>query len=77
MNVLTRCNVYLVMQFPSMASLQGALPNVAGPAGLMRTSSLDTPSPTWMQSQSSHLPGMPPLAPSFAPTMSPSNIASL
>ncbi|KAI8570988.1 hypothetical protein RHMOL_Rhmol01G0082000 [Rhododendron molle] len=49
--------------FPSMASLQGALPNVAGSAGLLRASSLDTLSPTWMQSQSSYLPGMPPQAP--------------
>lgn len=58
--------------FPSMASLQGALPNMSAPAGLLRASSLDTPLPTWMQSQSSYLPGMPPQAPSFASAMPPS-----
>lgn len=57
-----------------MASLQGALPNMSAPAGLLRASSLDTPLPTWIQSQSSYLPGMPPQAPSFASAMPPSNI---
>ena len=43
--------VLLVVQFPSMASLHGALPNVP-PPGLVRTSSLGTPSPMWMPAQS-------------------------
>ncbi|XP_039023897.1 probable ADP-ribosylation factor GTPase-activating protein AGD14 isoform X2 [Hibiscus syriacus] len=38
--------------FPSMASLQGALPNVPPPSGPMRTSSLGTPSSTRMSPQS-------------------------
>ncbi|XWS72002.1 hypothetical protein CRYUN_Cryun02cG0003300 [Craigia yunnanensis] len=38
--------------FPSMASLQGALPNVPPPSGLVRTSSLGTPSSAWMPPQS-------------------------
>ncbi|KAL7189557.1 hypothetical protein ACSBR1_039245 [Camellia fascicularis] len=66
--------------FPSMASLQGALPNVAAPAGLLRTSSLGTPSPTWMPSQSSYPSAMHPhpsamhhqAPPSFASAMPPS-----
>lgn len=66
--------------FPSMASLQGALPNVAAPAGLLHTSSLGTPSPTWMPSQSSYPSAMHPhpsamhhqAPPSFASAMPPS-----
>ncbi|KAL6974365.1 hypothetical protein U1Q18_028547 [Sarracenia purpurea var. burkii] len=58
--------------FPSMASLQGALPNVTAPSGLLRTSSLGTPSPTWMSSHSSYLPAMIPQTPSFASAMPPS-----
>ncbi|TYJ24554.1 hypothetical protein E1A91_A08G268200v1 [Gossypium mustelinum] len=41
------------MQTPlSMASLQGALPNLPPPSGLLRTSSLSTPSSAWMPPQS-------------------------
>ncbi|KAL1159280.1 hypothetical protein V6Z11_A08G281200 [Gossypium hirsutum] len=36
----------------SMASLQGALPNLPPPSGLLRTSSLGTPSSAWMPPQS-------------------------
>ncbi|XP_057506172.1 probable ADP-ribosylation factor GTPase-activating protein AGD14 isoform X2 [Actinidia eriantha] len=57
--------------FPSMASLQGALPNMSAPAGLLRTSSLGTPTPTWMPSQSNYPLAMPPQAPSFASAMPP------
>ncbi|XP_028060688.1 uncharacterized protein LOC114264283 [Camellia sinensis] len=46
-------------EFPSMASLHGALPNVAAPAGLLSTSSLGTPSTSWMPSQSSYPSAMP------------------
>ncbi|CAL5411793.1 unnamed protein product [Camellia sinensis] len=46
-------------KFPSMASLHGALPNVAAPAGLLSTSSLGTPSTSWMPSQSSYPSAMP------------------
>ncbi|XVF49219.1 hypothetical protein PTKIN_Ptkin03bG0251100 [Pterospermum kingtungense] len=41
-----------IQTFPSMASLQGALPNVPPPSGLVRTSSLGTPSSAWMPPQS-------------------------
>ncbi|GKV00786.1 hypothetical protein SLEP1_g13415 [Rubroshorea leprosula] len=34
--------------FPSMGSLQGALPNMPSTSVLLHTSSLGTPSPTWM-----------------------------
>ncbi|XP_059276838.1 probable ADP-ribosylation factor GTPase-activating protein AGD14 isoform X1 [Lycium ferocissimum] len=44
--------------FPSMASLQGALPNMAAPTGLVRTSSLGAPT--------FHPPAMPQQAPSYA-----------
>ncbi|KAK9268766.1 hypothetical protein L1049_000528 [Liquidambar formosana] len=58
--------------FPSMASLQGALPNMPPPSGLLHTSSLVTPSPTWMPPQSSsYAPAMPPLAPSYASALPP------
>ncbi|CAL5322007.1 unnamed protein product [Camellia sinensis] len=46
-------------EFPSMASLHGALPNVAAPAGLLSTSSLGSPSTSWMPSQSSYPSAMP------------------
>lgn len=39
------------MQFPSMASLQGALPNMTGNAPLLRSASLGTPLPQWMHLQ--------------------------
>ncbi|KAI3524578.1 hypothetical protein L1887_03237 [Cichorium endivia] len=39
--------------FPSMARLQGVLPNMAPPLGIHRTSSLGTFSQTWMPTQSS------------------------
>ncbi|KAJ0971278.1 hypothetical protein J5N97_019237 [Dioscorea zingiberensis] len=38
-------------QFPSMASLHGALPNMNNPSPLMRTSSLETPAPQWVSPQ--------------------------
>ncbi|XP_039143029.1 probable ADP-ribosylation factor GTPase-activating protein AGD14 isoform X2 [Dioscorea cayenensis subsp. rotundata] len=37
--------------FPSMASLQGALPNMTGNAPLLRSASLGTPLPQWMHLQ--------------------------
>ncbi|GMI97709.1 NSP (nuclear shuttle protein)-interacting GTPase [Hibiscus trionum] len=46
--------------FPSMASLQGALPNVPPPSGPVPTSSLGTPSSAWMSPQSlPYASGMP------------------
>ncbi|KAE8658130.1 NSP-interacting GTPase, putative isoform 3 [Hibiscus syriacus] len=46
--------------FPSMASLQGALPNVPPPSGPVPTSSLVTPSSAWMSPQSlPYVSGMP------------------
>ncbi|PSS20882.1 ADP-ribosylation factor GTPase-activating protein [Actinidia chinensis var. chinensis] len=58
--------------FPSMASLQGALTNMAAPAGLLRTSGLGTPPPSWMPSQSSYPSAMPTQAPTFASVLPPS-----
>ncbi|KAL7259892.1 hypothetical protein ACSBR1_005703 [Camellia fascicularis] len=58
--------------FPSMASLHGALPNVAAPAGLLSTSSLGTPLTSWMPSQSSYPSAMPAQAPSFTYAVPPS-----
>ncbi|XVE70365.1 hypothetical protein DITRI_Ditri10aG0066800 [Diplodiscus trichospermus] len=52
--------------FPSMASLQSVLPNVTPPSGLMRTSSLGTPSSAWMPPQSlSYASGMPLQSPPY------------
>ncbi|XVF34798.1 hypothetical protein REPUB_Repub18cG0089400 [Reevesia pubescens] len=54
-------------KFPSMASLQGALPNVPPPSGLVRTSSLGTPSSAWMPPQSlPYASGMPLQSPPYA-----------
>ncbi|XWS17223.1 hypothetical protein CRYUN_Cryun33cG0049900 [Craigia yunnanensis] len=53
--------------FPSMASLQGVLPNVPPPSGLVRTSSLGTPSSAWMPPQSlPYASGMPLQSPPYA-----------
>lgn len=68
-----------------MASLQGALPNVSHPPGLLRTSSL-TPSLAWMPPQASTYPSampsqmptyaaaIPSQMPTHAPAMPPSKI---
>ncbi|KAK8602208.1 hypothetical protein V6N13_058142 [Hibiscus sabdariffa] len=55
--------------FPSMASLQGALPNAPPPSGTVPTSSLGTPSSAWMSPQSlPYASGMMPLPSlSYAP----------
>lgn len=53
------------MQFPSMMPLQNALPNMANPTGLMRTSSLDTATTSWIPSQA---PAYPPTTPQFTPS---------
>ncbi|XP_065851575.1 probable ADP-ribosylation factor GTPase-activating protein AGD14 [Euphorbia lathyris] len=61
-----------VQTFHSMASLQGALPNVPPSSGLQHTSSLGAPSSTWVPYQS--LPfssAMPPQQPSYASDMPP------
>ncbi|KAG9152939.1 hypothetical protein Leryth_012558 [Lithospermum erythrorhizon] len=52
------------VQFPSMSSIQGALPNMVAPTGLLQTSSFGTPASTWIPQQPSHSPAMPVLAPS-------------
>lgn len=49
----------IVMQFPSMASLQGALPNTAAPSGLLHTPNYGA---------SPYHPSMRAQVPSFAPT---------
>ncbi|KAJ0091183.1 hypothetical protein Patl1_13204 [Pistacia atlantica] len=61
--------------FPSMVSLQGALPNMSHPSGLLRTSSLGTPSPAWMPSPQSspHPLAMPSQTPTYGAAM-PSHI---
>lgn len=56
-----------IFQFPSMASLQGALPNMAAPTGLLHTSSLGAPT--------SHPLGMPQQAPSYASAVPPGSIS--
>ncbi|KAK3041639.1 hypothetical protein RJ639_001449 [Escallonia herrerae] len=61
--------------FPSMASLQGALPNVAALTGIQRTSSLGTPSPTWMPVQSSHPFVTPPQGLSYASPVPPQGLS--
>ncbi|KAF8400763.1 hypothetical protein HHK36_014063 [Tetracentron sinense] len=59
--------------FPSMVSLQGALPNMSAPSSLLCTSSLGTHSPQWMQPQSpSYASAMPPQTPSYPSAMPPS-----
>lgn len=61
------------MQFPSMASLQGALPNVPPASGLMRAPSFGTPSSVWMAPQAStYAPAFSHQAPSYAPAVPPS-----
>lgn len=45
--------------FPSMAPLQGALPNMAPPAGMPPTSSMGNPAQSWMPHQASHPLAMP------------------
>ncbi|PRQ46617.1 putative Arf GTPase activating protein [Rosa chinensis] len=58
--------------FPSTASLQGPLPNMQPPSGLLRTASLGTPSSAWGPSYSS---GLPLQAPLYASQMPPSGYA--
>ncbi|GMI83953.1 hypothetical protein HRI_002064600 [Hibiscus trionum] len=56
----------------SMASLQGALPNVSPPSGLLRTSSLGTPSSAWTPPQSlPYTSGMPSQSPPYASALPP------
>ncbi|ONH98079.1 hypothetical protein PRUPE_7G227900 [Prunus persica] len=60
--------------FPSAASFQAALPNVQSlsPPGLVRTSSLNTPSSAWMPLQSSsYSSAVPPQAPQYASQVPP------
>ncbi|XP_042490602.1 methyl-CpG-binding domain protein 6 [Macadamia integrifolia] len=53
--------------FPSMALLQGALPNMVRPTGLLRTSSIGTSPAQWMQPQSpSYASAFHPQSPSYA-----------
>ncbi|PWA66733.1 NSP (nuclear shuttle protein)-interacting GTPase [Artemisia annua] len=49
--------------FPSMAPLQGALPNMAPPAGMPPTSGMGNAAPSWMPHQASHPLAMPPQGP--------------
>nr|POE81244.1 isoform 2 of probable adp-ribosylation factor gtpase-activating protein agd14 [Quercus suber] len=58
--------------FPSMAPLQGALPNVQPASGLMRTSSYGTPSSVWMAPQAPpYASALPPPAPSYVSAVPP------
>ncbi|KAJ7969636.1 Arf GTPase activating protein [Quillaja saponaria] len=57
--------------FPSMSSLQGALPSLLPHSGLMHTSSLGTPSPAWVPQLSSYGSALSPLAPSQASAIAP------
>jgi len=75
-DVSTEISTVQAPMFPSVASLQGALPNAAAPAGLFHTSNLGTSSPSWMPSQSSYLSAMPAHAPTLASGVPPpSNMA--
>ncbi|XP_062090732.1 probable ADP-ribosylation factor GTPase-activating protein AGD14 isoform X2 [Humulus lupulus] len=68
-----------VQTFPSMQSLQGALPNVMNPSGmppsvmqpsgLIRTSSLGAPQSAWMPQ--SYTPAFPPQAPQYGSALPP------
>ncbi|XP_038698552.1 probable ADP-ribosylation factor GTPase-activating protein AGD14 isoform X2 [Tripterygium wilfordii] len=61
-----------VQTFPSMASLQGSLPSLPPSSGLMHTSNLGTPSPSWPPSQHSPYPlAIPTQGPTFANAMPP------
>lgn len=61
------------MQFPSMAPLQGALPNVQPASGLLRTSSYGTPPSVWMAPQAPpYASALPPPAPSYVSAVPPS-----
>lgn len=62
-----------LMQFPSMSSLQGALPSVPPSSGLMHPSSLANPSLAWNSPQSSlYGSAMPPQSQVQASAMAPS-----
>ncbi|KAM7509484.1 hypothetical protein LguiA_019937 [Lonicera macranthoides] len=64
----------LAPTFPSMASLQGALPNMgAAQTGLIRTSSLGTPPQAWMPPQSSYPTAIPSQPQPYASAMAPSS----
>lgn len=52
--------------FPSMAALQGALPNMGPPSGIQQQQA--TPSPMWMPPQSSHPLAMPHQGPPSMPS---------
>ncbi|KAF6172903.1 hypothetical protein GIB67_035457 [Kingdonia uniflora] len=58
--------------FPNMSSLQGALPNMGPPPGLLRTSSLGNPSPQWMPPPQSLSYASAGQSPSYAGAMTPS-----
>ncbi|KAF9617270.1 hypothetical protein IFM89_035214 [Coptis chinensis] len=53
--------------FPSMASVQGVLPNMGAPPGLVRTTSLGNPSQQWMPQSQSYASSM--QAPPYVSTM--------
>ncbi|XP_071729500.1 uncharacterized protein [Rutidosis leptorrhynchoides] len=55
--------------FPSMASLQHALPHVGPPSGIHRTSSLGAPAQAWMPHQQSNPLAMPPQGTSYGSAM--------
>lgn len=58
--------------FPSMTSLHAGLPNMPPSSGLQHASSLGTPSPAWMMSQSSpYPPALPSQAPPYSSSIPP------
>ncbi|KAF3441938.1 hypothetical protein FNV43_RR15854 [Rhamnella rubrinervis] len=57
--------------FPSMAPLQGTPTNMLPPSGLMRTSSLGTPSSVWMPQSSTYASALPPQAPPYPSALPP------
>lgn len=61
----------MVMQFPSMGNLQGALPNMSTPRILLRTSSMGRNSSGLMTTQSpSYASAVPTQSPPFVSAMS-------
>lgn len=57
------CHLFLMMQFPSMASMHGTPSNMLPPSGLMHTSSLGSPSSAWMPPSSPYTSVLPPQVP--------------
>ncbi|XP_043698661.1 flocculation protein FLO11-like isoform X2 [Telopea speciosissima] len=68
----TEPNLGQASMFPSMASLQGALPNMVRPTSILRTNSIGTTPAQWMHPQSpSYASTLQPQSPSYASALRP------